>query len=113
MNSFIIIGIGLVVIFLIVFIILVWRGMSPKGIEKTLTNLGNATVRAQNNIINDNEEILKNTANKTANINKDAVKVMAQSIKEGFSDNNDVYCKHCGGLIDYDSKFCKSCGKEQ
>lgn len=27
--------------------------------------------------------------------------------------NTKMYCKHCGVQIDSDSKFCKSCGKEQ
>ena len=71
-----------------------------------------AVARAQNNVIKNNEEILKQTANKTANINKDAVKTMAHAIKEGFTEEL-IYCKHCGVAIDSDSKFCKSCGKEQ
>jgi len=112
METLILVGVGIVAVCLIFSIIFAIKGMSTKGLEKTLTNLGGAAARAQNNIINNNEDILKETANKTANINKDAVKTMAHAIKEGFTEDV-IYCKHCGALIDSDSKFCKSCGKEQ
>ena len=42
-----------------------------------------------------------------------AAKEIAKGIKDGLSDDNTIYCKHCGSLIDNDSRFCKSCGKEQ
>lgn len=80
--------------------------------EKELTKLGNVVARAQHNIISNNEEILKETANKTANINKEAVKTIAHSIKEGFTEDNSTYCKYCGNLIDNDSIYCKNCGKK-
>ena len=112
MNILLVVGIGIVVIFLIVFITLLLRGTSQKGLEKTLTKYGTIAARAENNIINNNEEILRETANKTADIHKDAIKVIANSIKEGLSDDNIIYCKHCGAQIDADSTFCKKCGKE-
>ena len=113
MEELIFLGIGIVAFFLILFLIFVLKGTSTKGLEKTLTNLGSAAARAQNNIINNNEDILRETANKTANINKDAVRTMAHAVKEGFTEDNLMYCKHCGSAIDGDSTFCKSCGKEQ
>ena len=27
--------------------------------------------------------------------------------------SNKLYCRHCGTLIDANSKFCSHCGKEQ
>lgn len=112
METLILVGAGIVVACLILFIIFVIKGTSAKGLEKTLTNLGSTVAKARNNIINNNEDILKETADKTANINKDAVTTMAHAIKEGFTEKL-IYCKHCGVAIDADSKFCKSCGKEQ
>lgn len=82
MVKLLVVGIGFAVVMLVIFIILILRGTSQKRIEKTLTKYGNAVVKAQNNIINNNEEILKETANKTADITKDAVKTIARSIKE-------------------------------
>lgn len=49
----------------------------------------------------------------TADINKDAVKTVTHAVKEGFAVDGTIYCKHCGRLIDVNSKFCKYCGKEQ
>ena len=111
MDSFVIIGISIVVIFFIIFIALIIRGSSQNNLEKTLTKMGDAMIKAQNNIINNNEEILKETSDKTADIHKDAVKTIAHSIKEGLSDEDIIYCKHCGAQIDADSTFCKKCGK--
>ena len=42
-----------------------------------------------------------------------AAKEITQGIKEGLSENETVYCKHCGAQIDADSSFCKKCGKQQ
>lgn len=105
------IGIGFVLLFLILFVIFVATS-GAKDYEKMLTKYGNAAVRAQNNIVKNNEDILKETANKTADINKEAVKTIAHSIKEGFTNDNSFYCKHCGEQVDADSKFCKKCGKQ-
>ena len=113
MSTVLIIGIAIVVIFLFIFIYFFSTGYSEKGIEKSLIRMGNAVTRAQANIKKNNEEIMTETANKTANINKDAVKTKANAIKEGFSEDNSViYCKYCGNSIDSASKFCKHCGKE-
>lgn len=106
----ILIGIGIFIAFLIFFII--FKATSRKELEKRMTSLGNMAVRVQNNLINNNEDILKESADKRANINKDAVRTVAHAIKEGFTEDL-IYCKHCGVAIDSDSKFCKSCGKEQ
>lgn len=112
MNIFpIVVGILAAICFLLA-IIFSFIITSPKHLEKRLTKYGGVAARAQNNIINNNEDILKETANKTADINKDAVKTIAHSVKEGFLDNSTVYCKHCGAEIDADSTFCKKCGKQ-
>ena len=111
MQPIILIIICIAVVF-IGFIICALNLTSTKRLEKKMTAFGNMAVRVQNNIIENNEDILKETANKTANINKDAITTMTHAIKEGFTEDL-IYCKHCGVAIDGDSKFCKSCGKEQ
>ena len=42
-----------------------------------------------------------------------AAKEIAKGIKEGLSNDETVYCKHCGAQIDVDSNFCNKCGKQQ
>lgn len=85
---------------------------SKDDIENIMTNLGNISVNAQNNIVTENEETLKNIADKQANINKDSITTVSKAIKDGFSKET-IFCKHCGSVIDEDSTFCKYCGKEQ
>mgnify|MGYP003311132935 CR=1 FL=1 len=43
---------------------------------------------------------------------ENAAKEIAKGIKEGLSDDEKVYCKHCGAQIDADSNFCNKCGKQ-
>ena len=113
MNTGLIIGIAVVIAFLFIFIFSILTGFSEKSMEKRLTKMGNIVTRAQANIVNDNEKIMTETANKSANINKEAVKTIAHAVKEGFfEEDSSIYCKYCGSSIDSDSKFCKYCGKE-
>ena len=67
-------------------------------------------------IMEKNKSTLKDIANNAADIMEDAITQTADAAKEGFYGNNTeekMYCKHCGVLIDADSKFCNKCGKEQ
>ena len=132
MNMPLLIGImaGVIVIILVVIIVFMLKGMSTRVLEKniekmsnqkgmetsvledTLVNMSEAVVRAQNKIIKNNEEMLKDTADRSAKINRDAIKSKASAVKEGFEDNNTTFCKYCGASIDSDSVFCKECGKK-
>lgn len=76
------------------------------------TLAGNISAKARKQILDENEEVLKDIELRSANIEKESIKVKMGAIKDGFSTNT-MYCKHCGTLIDEDSRFCKSCGKEQ
>lgn len=86
---------------------------SKNNMADILENLGSIAINSKNNIINQNEDILKNISNKEAEINKDAIRTVTAAIKDGWDNNDTMFCKHCGAMIDADSKFCKSCGKEQ
>lgn len=72
-------------------------------------------LKAQKQVIDENEDVLRHISNKTADIKSDAIRTTASAIKEGFSGSSEsqVYCKHCGVSIDEDSKFCKKCGNKQ
>ena len=88
---------------------------TKEDLEELMTDLGSVTANVQNNIVNQNEDILRNVANKTADINKDAIETTVGAIKKGWEGNNNstIYCKYCGKKIDADSEFCKFCGKQQ
>lgn len=87
---------------------------TKEDLEELITDLGEVSVNAQNNIVNENEDILRNVANKTTDINKDAIETTIGAIKRGWDGNNTSlqFCKYCGKKIDSDSRFCKYCGKK-
>ncbi len=74
---------------------------------------GKIAVDVKEDILNENESKMVSQARREANISREKMTIMAEAIKEGFSGEEIVYCKHCGAKIDEDSKFCRSCGKEQ
>lgn len=77
------------------------------------TTLGNVSVNTYKNIIDNNEDNLKETLSKQANISKDAIETTVRAIKDGITKEDSMYCKYCGKDIDKDSEFCKHCGKKQ
>lgn len=97
----------------IIWLVMFFKMSSTKGLEKRLAERMNMIAKIQNDVIKNNKELYKETADISAEIRKDAIKTMAYAVKEGFEENDDIYCKHCGISIDSDSKFCKSCGRQQ
>lgn len=95
--------IGLVFIFVILSIV------NPKFRAKLMSR----QIRATKQMIDYSKDDLKDIVDMEADIKKGYVKTMAKSIKEGLTEENTIYCKHCGSMIDSDSRFCKKCGKEQ
>ena len=83
-----------------------------KNNKENFKDFANLGINIKEDILKENEDALKDISRKEAEIDKEKIKIYASSIKEGLSDNQ-IYCKHCGSLIDNDSKFCKQCGKEQ
>ena len=75
--------------------------------------MGGIMVDSQKSILNKHGDGMKEVVTKNANINKEATKIVATAIKEGFSETEKGYCKHCGKNIDKDSLYCKDCGKKQ
>lgn len=81
-------------------------------IEKMGSIAGNIQTKISKNILDNNEETLKDIEIRKANIDKEGIEIKARALKDGLS-KNVVYCKHCGAAIDEDSTFCKKCGKKQ
>lgn len=84
-----------------------------KESKNSLSDLAGTALDIKKNILNENEDALKEMYTKEAEIAKEGLKIKTSAIKEGLSGTKNVYCKHCGALIDSDSRFCKSCGKKQ
>ena len=85
---------------------------SHDDLTNMATMAGNMGVQIRKNIMDENEDVLRDLSKREAEIAKDKIEITARAIKDGLSVNQ-IYCKHCGKMIDEDSKFCKSCGKEQ
>ena len=85
---------------------------SKEDLKDILSTSADIGINAEKEILDNNEETMKDNVIRKANINKKGIEITTNSIKEGLNGSK-IYCKHCGKLIDEDSKFCKSCGKEQ
>lgn len=85
---------------------------SKEDLKDILSTSADIGINAEKEILDNNEETMKDNVIRKANINKKGIEITANAIKEGLNGSK-IYCKHCGKLIDEDSKFCKSCGKEQ
>lgn len=99
--------IGIVFVFLFVMMI------SPKSRGKFMSKQVKAMKYMVDESKDDIESITTNMANATQAGIKTTTKAVAKGIKEGFTGEETIYCKHCGEVIDADSTFCKKCGKEQ
>lgn len=91
----------------------VLKDMTTGEMGETLKDLSKTAINVRKNILQENEEALKEVAEIEANIEAGAIKKKAAAAKEGFIGNDTMFCKHCGTNIDSNSKFCMNCGKEQ
>jgi hypothetical protein len=78
-----------------------------------IAKLSSVGVDIKKQILDENEENLKDIAKKEADIKSVGIKSAAKAVKDGLTKRDTMYCKHCGSEIDSDSKYCKKCGKEQ
>lgn len=85
---------------------------SKEDLKDILSTSADIGIKAEKEILDNNEETMEDNVTRKANINKKGIEITTNAIKEGLT-RSKIYCKHCGKLIDEDSKFCKSCGKEQ
>lgn len=74
---------------------------------------GEIGVKTAKGVIDENEDDIRHVVNKSADISKDAITTTTRAIKKGLTEDDSIYCKHCGASIDSDSTFCKACGKKQ
>lgn len=71
--------------------------------------LSKLSIKSTKYIQEQNKDEIKDIVDTTVDISIDSIERVVETIK----DEEQIYCKHCGALIDVDSKFCKKCGKEQ
>ena len=95
------------------FIFLLVMVFSPKLQGKLMSRQFKAVKHMVDESKGDLESISTTMADVTKKGIKTRTKAVTEGIKEGFSEEETMYCKHCGETIDADSAFCKKCGKEQ
>ena len=81
--------------------------VSPKSRGKMMSK----NIKATRYAYDEAKDDLKTINDIKAETESDAITTKARAFKKGFKD--EVYCKHCGYIIDSDSTFCKKCGKKQ
>lgn len=85
--------------------------------KEIMTDIGKISgeigVKTAKGVIDENEDDIRHVVSKSADISKDAITTTTRAIKKGLTEDDSIYCKHCGASIDSDSTFCKACGKKQ
>ena len=92
----------------VVFVIVILSFVSPKFRGKIMSH----QVKSLKHMMDYSQEDLQDIVDNMEYATHNSIRNKARAIKEGFEEYS-VYCKHCGASIDSDSRFCKSCGKEQ
>ena len=92
----------------LVFVFILLSILSPKFNGKMLSK----QIKATKNMMDNSKEDIKSIYDDMANATKDSTTAYFKAVKKGLTEEDTVYCKHCGAEIPQDSKFCKNCGKE-
>jgi uncharacterized protein with PIN domain len=86
---------------------------SKDDLTDIATNLGEVSINSSKNIIDRNEDKLRDISTKNAEINSKGVEIYAKAIKKGLSDEETKYCSSCGTLISKKANYCENCGEKQ
>ncbi len=70
-------------------------------------------VKSMKYMMDESKDDLESISTDMANATKGGIETTTRAIKKGLTEEEDIYCKHCGSKIDHDSTFCKKCGKKQ
>ena len=78
-----------------------------------LESMMSSMLKTKKRILDNNADDIAYINQKEAELKSGGIRTAAKAVKDGFTDADVVFCKHCGVSIDSDSKFCKKCGKKQ
>jgi len=98
----------MIVIFVLIFGFALLMIFSPKFRGKQMSN----SVKATKFMMDEMKDDIKALNTEMAKASKDGIEITTRAIKKGWTEDDAIYCKHCGAKIDGDSKFCSQCGKE-
>ena len=101
---FSVIGVFIFVCFVFTFVLI----FSPKVRGKFMS----MQVKSAKYMVDESKEDIESINTTMARASEDAVEITTRAVKKGLTQDEKVFCKHCGAKIDSDSKFCSKCGKE-
>ncbi len=84
-----------------------------ENVSDIISSAADAIIDAQDSIFDENGDKIDHIISRRSDIRKQEVASIARGIKDGLTNTESIFCKHCGATIDADSKFCKKCGQEQ
>lgn len=93
-----------VVIFIFTFVLM----FSPKMRGKFMSK----QIKAAKYMMDESKDDIENISTNMADASKTGIEITTRAIKKGFTEDEKIFCKHCGNKIDSESKFCKICGKD-
>lgn len=86
---------------------------SKEDIKEISTNMQNIAINIKKQVLDENEDLLKDISAREAQIEREGLKVKLNTVRDELLTDRNFFCKHCGQSIPNDSKFCKYCGKKQ
>ena len=108
-GVFVVIPIVMVCLMIFVFILFFSPKLSNKFFSRQIKSMRNLVDETKDDV----EHISTTMAKASSEGKRIKARAITKGIKEGFSDEEIIYCKHCGEQIDADSTFCKKCGEKQ
>lgn len=85
---------------------------NKNNLSDMMSSASDVAITARERIMDEHEDTIRDLNTRDARTKKDSIEITARAIRDGLMGEKQ-YCKHCGQLIDTDSKFCKVCGKQQ
>lgn len=109
-GKFIIVSFIVISIFIaMIFVFVIAQLVSPKFRGKMMSR----QIKSMKYMMDESKDDIESISTDMANATKEGIETTTRAIKKGFTEDGNIYCKHCGNKIDKDSKFCKNCGMEQ
>lgn len=87
--------------------------MNKKDLENLGKSIADVSIKIKKGVQDEHSQELEEIEAREAEIKAKGTKRTAKAVKEGFTENEQVFCRFCGESIEKDSLFCKHCGKKQ
>ena len=69
-------------------------------------------VKATKYMLDESKDDIQSISTDMADATSKGIEKTTRAIKKGLTEDEKIFCKHCGAKIDKDSTFCSKCGKK-